>query len=186
LLSLTPLYLIYTSIGVKDLWNRGDRASKFGDREEAVRLLPLALILILFFSLYQHYFVYNRRAGIDTIASFLGERLSPQDAIYIRGSFFSGESIILHYYLDQFFPNHPKIPITTYYDEYRVGNLAKIRTKTVQEEINKILDRPEISRVWYYDLSYQKHNVKGIKYELGLDKENQPIIVWEIQDEKGG
>ncbi|TSC93135.1 MAG: hypothetical protein CEN89_250 [Candidatus Berkelbacteria bacterium Licking1014_7] len=183
LLFLAPIYLIYTATGLTNLWDRGEGARKILSRGVVARLLAGSLILIFGFSLYWHYFIYNHRVGADTIARFLGDRLLPTDTVYVRGAFFSGDTFIFQQYLNKFAPNHPDLDIISYYQDYSIGNLAQIRTKTEQNEIKQLLNQPNKNRIWYWDFSYQPMDFSDFatnQYILGLDKENQPLIVWEI------
>lgn len=187
LIFLSPIYLVYASIGMADWWDRGETIGEKTGRGVVARLFPIALILVFIFSLSHHYLIFNQRPGANAIAAFLGERLSPGDAIYVNGAFFSGDSFILRYYLaknpsfSHLTNQEVNIPIYGYYENYKIGNLAQIRTKSVNEEIQKTLFDPTIQRIWYYDFSYSMPLAAPAQYNLGLDKENKPILVWEIK-----
>ena len=179
LIFLSPIYLIYVSTGLIELWDRGKVKTKKISRGVVVaRLLISAQLIIFLFGLYNHYFIFNRRVGENTIAQFLGNRLLPGDAVYIKGSFFSGDAFAYEYYRNRF--NSPAVPVYSYYGDYKIGNLAQIRTKSVDNEIQSIFNNTNINRIWFYDFSYTESNKNGTPYQLGLDKENQEIIVWEI------
>jgi len=175
---LSPIYLACLATGILTLCDIIKKKQKTDRGVVSARLLLGAQIIIFIFGLYNHYFIFNKRVGENTIAQFLEHRLLPGDSVYIKGSFFSGDAFAYNYYQNKL--GSLDVPVYSYYADYKIGNLAQIRTKSVKDEIQSIFNNTNTNRIWFCDFSYTEKQVDGTPYQLGLDKENQEIIVWEI------
>lgn len=164
LIYLFPFYIILLSLASLDYW-----------KNKWLRILPIIFVLINLTGLYHHYFVENKAPGVNTISEFIYDNYKDGDVVLIRGGFGGGEEFVFNYYWSE-----PRldIPVVDMLGNYQAGNLAELKAVNPQDKAIELLQNYQ--RVWFYDLTYSNYQIIGQKHNLGKDKENKDLIIWEI------
>jgi hypothetical protein len=168
LIVLAPVYLTFLAAGLV-----------LAAKQKAGFLLVIIISLIFLLGLRQQLLVDGRAPGANAIAAFLAEHAQAGDRVLARGSFLTGESFVLNYYLKKT-NRQPPLVIHDFFGDYKVGNLAELKSRLVDDEISKLKTGGQA--VWYYDFSYSKEvPTNANKHLLGTDKERQELVVYEIR-----
>lgn len=176
LIYIFPFYIIFVSLASSDYL-----------KSRWWRLWPIAFVLINLVGLYQHYQVENKAPGVNNIANYIYQNHQPGDIILIRGGFGGGEEYIFNYYWQQLAISHAyrqagDQPLAVYdmLGSYQAGNLVQLKAVNPQDQANLLLETYQ--RVWFYDLTYSNYQIDGTKHNLGKDKEQKDLILWEMKN----
>jgi uncharacterized membrane protein len=163
---LSPYIFMLTGLGI------------FSFKSKLARIiLSIIVILILMSGLYSYYSREQKAIGSRDIALFLSQNATKGDTVLARGAFLGGETTVLQYYLDQI--KGPNLILIDYFGSYHPGNLLQLKDRPIQDVLAK--DAPDAPRVWYYDFTYSNQGKDGIMHEIGKDKENQELNIYEIK-----
>ncbi len=163
LIYIYPFYIIVVSYAFLDFWK-----AWWG------KMLAITFIIINLMGIYTYFSRDVASPGANKIADFIHQNYKEGDAILVRGGFGGGETWVLNYYLDQ------KIPaIYDMFGDYQPGNLADLKAIKPENKINELLEK--YNTVYFYDMTYQTNEIPNSKaHELGKDKEDKSLTVWEI------
>lgn len=162
---LAPIYYIIAVAGLYEL-NRVGRL-----------VATAAMVAIFALGIGSYFFKEAKKPGANSIVRYIHDQNIKDAAVLARGSFLHGESTIFNYYWRTFWGSPPP-PVIDYYGDYHIGNIGQLREQSVSELVHNQLANH--ATVFFYDFSYQPHDLKGEPAILGTDSENQPIALWRI------
>lgn len=168
LIYIYPFYILVIGYGIFDFWPKW-----WG------KILATVFIIISILGLYTHYTRDISSPGVDKIAEFISQNATDGDAVLVRGGFGGGETWILEYYLDK---NSKEIPVYDMFGEYEPGNLSELKSVDPVSELDKLLENYD--KIYFYDMTYETSEIPNSQiHNLGTDKENKPLIIWEVMKE---
>jgi uncharacterized membrane protein len=159
---VAPFYFIILAIGFNEYFAK-----------RWIIVFPIMFVVISVLSLYQHYFVEVKAPGANKIAAYIDANSKRNDAVLIRGGFGGGEEWVFDYY-----NKNKNLKIVDMLGDYKAGNLAQLQGVKSDIEVNEL--EAKYNTVWYYDMTYSNPLLTGNKIDLGRDKENKNLILWEI------
>lgn len=170
LIFAAPFYFLTVSYGFYMFWR---------NKNYFLKILPCLFVILWLFSLSSIYFKENRAPGANIIAQYVKNNYQVNDAVLIRGGFGGGEKWVFNYYYNKQRPTqNQQIAIVDIFEQYKIGNLSKLKSIDPQDEAAEMLKN--YNRVWFYDFTYSNFDINGKKHILGKDKEEKDLILWEI------
>ncbi len=189
---LAPLLYGFLAIGLLRIWPLG-----WGKVATAV------LALTFLAGLGTQFLVHNQAAGDDVYAKTIEEQSQPGDVVLLRGAFAGGEARAFEFYLrqisstsqeslasEQHLRGDPDLPIVDMFADYDVrrSNLDELRAVDPATKAAELLSQPGITRVWYFDNTYQESTLQNLPNGLrsdvvplfAADKEGKPLILTKV------
>lgn len=164
---LAPFYLYFIIFGY------------LGARNFYLKGLYVFFVLIFIAAFINGAYFERKKAGINTIASYLNQNAKADDAVLIRGGYGGGEEWILRFYLDE---KQNELKIYDMYGDYSVGNLRTLKARQVGARVSLLKD--SAPAVWFYDMTYAS-KASDVVYSadqipLGRDKEDKEIVLYKF------
>lgn len=139
------------------------------------KIITIIFIIVSLTGIYIHFFRDVNSPGADEVAHFLSENYKDNEIILIRGGFGGGETWALDYYLN----DDQQYNIIDMFGDYEPGNLDELKAIKPEDKIDELLENHDT--VYFYDMTYETESIpNAIVHNLGQDKENKDLILWEI------
>lgn len=168
LIYIYPFYIMTVSYAIIKIWPK-----LWG------KIIAVLFLIISLSGIYVHFSRDVKSPGVDKVAQFLSENYEENEVVLVRGGFGGGETWALNYYLSQSQISNPKPEIYDMFGDYEPGNLDKLKAVKPEDKIKELLER--YNTVYFYDMTYETENIPNAEaHNLGQDKEEKPLIVWEI------